>query len=107
MENAIVHGFKSQQANFRIVIDMKINDDYLFINVTDNGIGIKNSRASDNIKNSKTSLGLDFTKKRLIRLSDYYKVNYAFNILDLSVEGGVGTMASIMIYSNFKEFLSS
>ncbi|MBS1687108.1 MAG: histidine kinase [Bacteroidetes bacterium] len=102
IENAIVHGFKGDMKDFSIVVNVNLStDDYLIIKVTDNGTGIQNKKLqSGSISN--TSMGINFTKRRLQRLSDFYKVFFSLQIE--TPQGNThGTEVIIILYSKFKE----
>jgi hypothetical protein len=106
VENAILHGFKSGMDHFSIVIDISASvDDYLIIKVTDNGVGYGNRSKADVHLNDKTSLGIDFTRKRLEKLSKFYKVLYSLDIKKLEENEGQGTEVLIILYAKFDELV--
>jgi len=101
IENAIVHGFKGDVKNFIIVVNVSLStDNYLIIKVTDNGTGIQKPKLQPPPIGN-TSLGINFTRKRLQRLSDFYKVFFSLQIE--SPQGAPGTEVTIILYAKFKE----
>lgn len=107
IENAVVHGFNAQLPDFTISITIKkMARDYMSITITDNGIGLENAAMRESISD-KSSLGIDMTRKRVERLSVFYKVDYGLQIIDRKTIGAAGTEVSIKIYAKFKELLNS
>jgi len=68
LENALLHGIMPSSMNGELVIDLKEQDDNLMITITDNGIGIENSRALKEHSEHK-SHGMELIKKRIAALS--------------------------------------
>lgn len=107
VENAIVHGYDKQQEDFKIdVVIHTTVDDYLAIEITDNGTGIRHTKNNRGI-HKKISLGISFTDKRLKRLSAFCRKDYTLQVADLSDsdEAASGTRATIIIYSRLKEMV--
>jgi len=103
VENAIMHGYRENIPAFTIRIDLSLStDDYLVINITDNGVGYKEN--SNSTQANKTSMGIAFTRKRLERLSDFYKVIHSVQINNLADSGGSGTEVIVILYSKFRSF---
>ena len=103
VENAIMHGYRENVPAFTIRIDLSLStDDYLVINITDNGVGYKEN--SNSTQANKTSMGIAFTRKRLERLSDFYKVIHSVQINNLADSGGSGTEVIVILYSKFRSF---
>jgi LytS/YehU family sensor histidine kinase len=98
VENSVVHGLKKGVIDFTITIDLKTENDYLYILVTDNGVGLR-PKKHDSALADKTSLGIDFMRKRLSRLSAFYKVTFSLDISNLSGPGKRGTQVSIVLYA--------
>lgn len=69
VENAILHGLSEYSENCKIVVKAYISDGYLYIKITDNGVGISAAdleRLMYNIKNGEgESIGLKNVYKRL------------------------------------------
>jgi hypothetical protein len=74
----------------------------VLLRITDNGIGVYNSRANDGHLADKTSMGISMTRERLERLSNFYGVNYQLDISDLSGNGSAGTSVSILLYARLR-----
>ncbi len=105
VENAIVHGFTKETSKYLIVVDLDLSsDDYLIIKVKDNGVGYSAEQSS--LQKDRISLGIDFTKRRLQRLSDFYKVDYTLEINSITGKENSGTEVLIIIYSKFQELKS-
>lgn len=64
IENAIKHGLKNTTEKGIINIRFKFNNDKLFFEITDNGVGFANNEAVN-----KKSLAMKITKERLINIS--------------------------------------
>lgn len=80
VENSVIHGFKKDIDNFVIEIELSLStDDYLIITIKDNGAGLSDTK-TESVISDKTSLGIDFMRKRLARISDFYKVVYSLEI---------------------------
>jgi len=94
-----VHGFKKDNSNFSITIELSLSvDDYLIVRVVDNGVGL--SQKKNNATSDKTSMGIDFIHKRLTRLSEFYKVTYSLDIHNVS-GGNTGTEVTVILYAKF------
>ncbi len=103
VENSVVHGFDMKNEHFEINIEIEMDaEDYLKIYIRDNGKGFYKKEAG---KDDKISLGIDFTSKRLTRLSAFYGVKSALEINNLANEGKKGTSVFILMYSKLGERL--
>lgn len=101
VENAIVHGYRENITGFTIRVDLSITtDDYLVINITDNGVGYKEE--GKNAQGGKISMGIGFTRKRLERLSDFYNVIHSVQIHNRSGSGERGTEVVVILYAKFR-----
>lgn len=104
VENSVVHGFDPLSKDFfiKIEIDQSISDE-LIIKITDNGVGLKGPKTGDQSHlMNKTSMGIKFTRKRLQRLSDFYKVDYSLQLNN--VKSG-GTEVMIILSSRFNTLM--
>ena len=70
LENALLHGIMPSTLNGELVIDFKELDNSLLITITDNGIGIENSRALKQHDTHK-SHGMGLIIKRIAALSHF------------------------------------
>ncbi|UTW66705.1 histidine kinase [bacterium SCSIO 12643] len=70
IENAIWHGKVYSNPNGEIKLSIHKKQNTLFIEICDNGIGIKNAEASKVKKTQHKSLGTSVTKKRIELLSE-------------------------------------
>ncbi len=68
LENALLHGIMPSTVHGRVVIACTVQHNSLLLTITDNGIGIANSRAL-NANNSHKSLGMQLIEKRIAALS--------------------------------------
>lgn len=68
VENAILHGMMPSQIPGRLLIRLSVQNDDLLLEVTDNGIGIENSRALKHGSKHR-SRGMELIHKRLHALS--------------------------------------
>jgi tetratricopeptide (TPR) repeat protein len=64
IENAIKHGLKNTTEKGAINISFKFNNEKLFFEITDNGVGFANNETAD-----KKSLAMKITKERLVNIS--------------------------------------
>lgn len=70
-ENAIWHGLLNKKGERILKITFENNEDSLFVNITDNGIGRKKSAEYQSpMKNGKTSMGMKLTSERLEVLNE-------------------------------------
>lgn len=106
VENAIVHGYRFRDQPFHIYISIA-NDtvaDYLRIVIADNGVGI---HAADTAAgaHAKSSMGISFSRKRLARISDFYKLQQSISVKDRSEDGGQGTEVTVILYARLDQLL--
>ncbi len=103
IENAIVHGFRDKDKPFRIYLSIEAyKEKYLRIVITDNGVGlqpVENTAAM----HAKTSFGIAFNRKRLARLSEFYKLHQSITLKDLKAGGGCGLEVEIILFARLKE----
>lgn len=78
IENSIVHGFKNNN-NFFIKLQINTDENYLFIEIIDNGIGL----LIENEKSNKKSYGISIIKERLIIMSKIDSLDYKYEIDNL------------------------
>ena len=95
VENAFVHGIEEKSEKGNIKVNIFERDDNLVINITDNGIGIKEEDLN-NIKNqlevsndNGKSIGMNNVNQRI---KIYYGEKYG---LDISSEYGEGTIVTL------------
>lgn len=100
VENAIWHGLHQSKTNGKLTINFEIIDNYVNIEIQDNGIGRK---ASAEIQ-SKTALrhksfGTQITSSRIENLNKLYNINLSHSIIDLYNEYGEakGTLVNIKL----------
>lgn len=84
VENAIIHGLIHSQAEGLINIAIKLQGEYLFCTIEDNGIG---RRKAQQIKDAsgikRKSRGMVITKERLEILNKQNRDRFAVNVIDL------------------------
>ena len=95
LENAIWHGLATKEGSKKLKINIKnINDDFIEISITDNGIG--REKATE-LKQRKTinrdSLGLLITEERLNNYYSSHQESYSLKFIDLKNESNapIGT----------------
>ncbi len=107
VENSVVHGFSPDIKDFTITIDIHPDGkDYVDIIITDNGLGLNKPTQAQQALKDKTSIGVDATRRRLQKLSEFYKVDYKLDITDRQATDGVpGAKVSIRFYAHFGNLL--
>lgn len=101
VENSIVHGFRSGDRSFAITIDIRLQDaGYLLMTVRDTGAGITESAASGH-----RSMGISFNRKRLARLSEFYKLRQSIELRNLGPIGERGTEVRVVLFAGLNELL--
>jgi len=66
VENAILHGLVPKDGNGKIEVDFDVQDEQLICTITDDGIGLSESRIlKENSVTAHKSMALEITKKRL------------------------------------------
>jgi tetratricopeptide (TPR) repeat protein len=101
LENAIWHGLSSKTKDKKIIINIReaTDDNYMYISITDNGIG---RMASEEIKQNKVlkrkSVGIDITKERLSNFSKDYLNSFNLQILDLYKEDGTPDGTKVLLH---------
>lgn len=103
VENSIVHGFRKERLDFRIIVELHLStDDYLLIKIRDNGVGLSKKEPKNNEAiPDKLSLGIEFIRKRLTRLSEFYNVTFTLEINNIAGEN-TGTEVMVILYSRFR-----
>lgn len=97
IENAIWHGLRYLDANGLLIVDLKMENNFLKIHIQDNGIGRKKSmELKTKNQMSNESKGIKNTKSRLNILAKMYKKEIRHNITDLNPDGS-GTVVEIWI----------
>ena len=88
IENAIWHGLSSKEGDKILSVSFnELDDDFLKITITDNGIGReKSAELKKNKMYKKDSIGIQLTEDRLKNFSLDRKGNYSINIIDLYAE---------------------
>ena len=101
LENSIWHGLSSKKGEKEVSLSVsKISDEFIQIDIVDNGIG---RDAALKIRNNKSlnrkSIGIDLTKERLQNFANEYKNNFSLEYSDVIDENGnkSGTKVSLKI----------
>ncbi len=81
VENAIVHGFTEISTGGQICLSVKQENDFLVIEIEDNGKGFKENKSPQ--KPGKRSMALSLIRQRLQLLAQADGVNYRFEIFKL------------------------
>lgn len=85
LENALWHGLSSKPKDKKIDLNVfKTSEDYITVEIVDNGIGrIASKKINDNKKLKRKSVGIDITKARLANFSKAFSHSYTLIIDDL------------------------
>jgi len=97
-ENAIWHGLMHKEDKGQLDIDVSEENDYLYIKITDNGIGRK--KAAELASKSATkhkSMGLRITKDRIAILQKTNGAESPIKIIDLEHEDGSAAGTEVII----------
>jgi len=93
IENAIWHGIMPKEEGGHVNITMEVFDqEYLLINIIDDGIGIENSQRLKNTQH--TSKGMSLTQERVQLLNQIESISIQIDINQL---GDAGTIVTIKI----------
>jgi tetratricopeptide (TPR) repeat protein len=97
-ENAIWHGLMHKEDKGQLDIDVSEEDDYLYIKITDNGIGRKKAAEIANKSATKhKSMGLRITKDRIAMLQKTNGAESPVKIIDLANEDGSSAGTEVII----------
>jgi len=83
VENSIWHGISEKEGGGRILIDIKKEEDMLDCIVEDNGKGMKNAAAQENISGKK-SFGMKITEERIDIINKLKKSKGGIELSDLA-----------------------
>lgn len=97
VENAVLHGISPMKEKGKIVIDFKLEPDFMMVSITDNGIGRKKSAEMKMFSQSK-STGIKVTQTRLKLMDEEHKISETVEIIDINDEAGsTGTQVILRI----------
>lgn len=99
IENAIEHGIRNLDDG-KISLKYFLEDDYLVMEVSDNGVGRKRSAQNKRGAAEKTSLATKITEERISLLNRKGEGAYAFEVRDKD-EDGTGTVVKFKIPLRF------
>ncbi|WP_066630384.1 tetratricopeptide repeat-containing sensor histidine kinase [Labilibacter marinus] len=95
IENAIKHGVKDMDSGGLIELNILDKEDLLYVEVEDNGVGIKSSENRKN--NGHVSMATSIFKQRISILKSNYPNLPEPEMIDLSNEGGRGTLVKVYL----------
>ncbi len=97
-ENAIWHGLMHKESKGRLDIELTAEDQYLFISITDDGVGRKKAAGLDNKPDNHKSIGMRLTQERIRNLAQGTEESYV-QVFDLTNPDGspAGTEVTIKI----------
>ncbi|GAB5416543.1 MAG: hypothetical protein Crog4KO_34190 [Crocinitomicaceae bacterium] len=98
LENAIEHGFQDASVKGNIDIYFRLNNSDLFVEITDNGVGIDSNQRKNENSNSLVkaeSLSMKIIKEQLEYYSKRLKNDYFIQHEDLASQGKSGTKVTI------------
>ena len=97
VENAIEHGQLNTIENGNITINFIEKENMLFVEVSDNGIGIQKSREKKSPMSEHKSMAMDITNQRVSILNKKYKSKARISISNLTNEKNSGTCVQIFL----------
>jgi hypothetical protein len=87
VENAIEHGKIYMVEDGHVIINIKLNDDQLEVNIIDNGKGLNHQQNEIKTQMKSNSLGTQITRERLEYLSRMFNKRFNFHFLDHAKHG--------------------
>jgi histidine kinase/GAF domain-containing protein len=98
VENAVFHGIMHKETAGEIIVSFYDHQEYIEINVIDDGVGRKMSAKLKSHKEDHISLGIKMTEKRLAALKTESDVPSGIEIVDLEDAGKTaGTFVKILV----------
>jgi sensor histidine kinase YesM len=82
IENAIWHGLAPSEKNKKLHIKISENQNFVEVEIEDNGVGREQSFLSKKSKLKKKSMGMKMTKERLKVFNEKFEKNHHFKIHD-------------------------
>ena len=97
VENAIEHGQLNTIKNGQITINIVEKEEMLYVEVSDNGVGITESTKKKNPLREHISMAMDITNQRVSILNKKYKSKARIAISNLTEEKHSGTRVEIFL----------
>jgi hypothetical protein len=97
VENAIEHGQLNTIENGQITINIVEKEEMLYVEVSDNGVGITESTKKKNPLREHKSMAMDITNQRVSILNKKYKSKARIAISNLTEEKHSGTRVEIFL----------
>ena len=98
VENSIEHGIMHLSEKGEINIRFGLTDNYLSIEITDNGVGLQKSEELNRNKPQHSSLATGITRERLAVLSKKQKQKFTISVLNRNkTEGTMGTKVVLQV----------
>lgn len=99
VENAIIHGLNEKSGDKKLKVELKVEKERLSCLITDNGIGINNTKHRKNKDISRDKYGLKLAQDRIALINDNYKTNASIKLTDISNihPNKTGTIVEIMM----------
>ena len=97
VENAIYHGFRENDLYGTITIRAKDADDYIKLQVEDDGIGMKKEQLNELLNHAYNHQGKRFGLPGTIQRINLYYNHKENNLVDIESEYGKGTRITIWI----------
>jgi tetratricopeptide (TPR) repeat protein len=98
VENAILHGLVPKEGRGKINVDFDVQNGQLICTITDNGIGLSESKLlKENSVTAHQSMALDITKKRLKIMESITSKSARIEILELNSNTQTGTKAILYL----------
>jgi len=93
VENSIIHGFAHSDIPGKLLISVKQTDNYIQLNIEDNGIGRKHAEEINKQRKQHVSIGMDIVQQKINVIRQKYS-----RIIDLNIEDLTrGTLVTVKI----------
>jgi LytS/YehU family sensor histidine kinase len=97
-ENSVWHGLMHKEEKGQLDIDVFCENDYLYLKITDNGVGrAKATALSDKADTDHKSMGLGITSQRIAMVQDGHPQETPVTINDLVDEKGMPAGTEVII----------
>jgi ligand-binding sensor domain-containing protein len=96
LENSIQHGLRAKQTGGLLQLKFIVEEDYLIIEITDNGMGYLKSIENKTETKKHKSLGIQTINQRL-KIYNGEQIQESVTILDMSSIGETGTRVTVLI----------
>ncbi len=104
IENAIEHGLANKNNDGQLIVNFKMKDDLIQLEINDNGVGITQSESMKAKYNEHKSLATQITKERIAVINAMLKKKIELLISSVKNDHGVeqGTKVSLMVPAEWR-----